>query len=141
MAGFTDQFDLRYRMSSGQFGQPTAPIYNDPFVEIIQNLNNRWYNYGLGDKPTPPPPAPTVTITNPTMTNPVPELNAQLGPQRGATTISVVPNAATVFNDAVERTGFADVPLKSASMTPVNTNGIPWWLVLLLLVFVLKHTA
>ncbi len=67
--------------------------------------------------------------------NPVPELNVQPGPQRGSTSISITPNAFSVWNDSVERASIADAggPVtgaKPARMMSVNLVGIPWWVLI-----------
>lgn len=71
----------------------------------------------------------TETISNP-MADPVPDLNVLPGPQRGSTSISITPNAFTVFDDAVEKTGDADSGAPVTGTKPQAPAGFPWWILL-----------
>lgn len=67
--------------------------------------------------------------------NPVPELNVQPGPQRGSTSISITPDAFSVWNDSVERASISDAggPVtgsKPARMMSGGLGGIPWWVLI-----------
>lgn len=64
------------------------------------------------------------------MADPVPDLNVLPGPQRGSTSISITPNAFTVFNDPVERTGDADSGAPVTGTKPQAPAGFPWWILL-----------
>lgn len=71
----------------------------------------------------------------PDMSNPVPELNVQPGPQRGSTSISITPDAFAVWNDSVERASISDAGAPVTGAKPMlspamNLLGIPWWVLL-----------
>jgi hypothetical protein len=64
------------------------------------------------------------------MADPVPDLNVLPGPQRGATSISITPNAFTVFNDPVERTGDADSGAPVTGTKRSSGAPFPWWILI-----------
>jgi hypothetical protein len=66
------------------------------------------------------------------MADPVPDLNVLPGPQRGSTSISITPNAFTVFNDAVEKTGDADSGAPVTGTRKAAPAAFPWWILLVL---------